>query len=71
MFKSLFCKHNWEVLSSTTSKSKFEVAMETASKRGVTGDCRMPPQMCDASRVHVEIVTCNKCGALKRFTTHF
>lgn len=64
----MFCRHDWEILSETTSKSKFEVATECLSNRG-TSKVTIPHQMCDATRTLVQIVACNKCGKLRRFVT--
>lgn len=60
----MFCKHNWEVLSETTTVSQFQHAMEQIHSRAKV---TVPGQMCDAGRKHIQIVTCSKCGKLKRF----
>lgn len=61
----MLCKHEWEVLSETTTKSKFEHAMSQFGT-GAT-ELNIPHQMCCAERKHIQIVTCKKCGKLKRF----
>ncbi len=61
----MFCKHDWKLLSDTTTKSKFEVATEALSDR--TTSMKLPWQMSDASRKHIQVFTCEKCGKLKRF----
>jgi len=60
----MFCKHKWELVSETTTKSKFKHAMEqvVGMSKG-----RFPWQLCDASRKHIQIIACKTCGKLKRF----
>ena len=62
----MFCNHEWKVLSETVTKSKYETALEAASiaSAGVT---KLPWQLCDAERKHIQTFTCEKCGKLKRF----
>jgi hypothetical protein len=60
------CKHKWQILSEKTTKSKFEVAREALE--GVSR-VKIPWQMCDASRKVIQIVTCEKCGKIKKFVT--
>jgi hypothetical protein len=64
----LFCKHNWKILSGEIPPSKFEVAINTLQSSGADKG-RVPHQMCDASRKLIQVVTCTKCGKLKRFVT--
>jgi len=59
----MFCKHKWEVLSETVTKSKFEIATQIENLKTVT----LPWQLCCAKRKHIQIVTCSGCGKLKRF----
>jgi hypothetical protein len=59
------CKHDWKILSEITSDSK----METMQKTGVThiegvGDMA---EMCE--KTIVQIVSCTKCGVIKKFVT--
>lgn len=64
----MFCNHEWKVLSSTVTESKFEIAMKTIRESSPNNtNTTIPHQMCCADRVFVEIVTCDKCGKLKRF----
>ena len=58
---SIFCKHKWEILSETTTKSKFEVAIETV------GNESLPPQMSCTKRKFIQVVACSECGKFKRF----
>mgnify|MGYP003480836910 FL=1 len=58
------CKHDWKVLSETTTESPFEVAAKMSM------DCynvKIPWQMCQTDRKHIVIVSCNKCGCIKKF----
>ena len=63
----MFCKHQWEVLSETTIESQFEHAMKVAQSRGAYGSIKIPGQMSCAERKHILVVTCKKCGKIKRF----
>lgn len=56
----IFCKHDWSLLSETTTKSRVEVLREcgVASLKGL-----FKP----VDRKHIQIVACKKCGKLKRF----
>ncbi len=63
-----FCKHEWKILSEKTTISRLESAMEQI-KAGFEGNVKIPPQLCDASRKHIQVVTCEKCGKLKQFVT--
>jgi len=62
------CKHDWKVLSETTTDSVFDNAMKTM-KSTTEGKMTLPHQLCRGERKHIQIVVCNKCGALKRFVT--
>lgn len=62
----MFCKHDWKILSEKTTQSQFEHALSQIQK-AATGSITVPRQMCDASRKFIQIVTCTKCGKLKRF----
>lgn len=61
------CKHEWTLLSETTTKSKFEVALAASVEYGVTKEVTVPHQMCCAERKYIQVFTCNECGDLKRF----
>jgi len=63
----MFCKHKWELLSETVTKSKFESSMEAAELEHRVKKINLPHQLCDADRKHIQTFTCNKCGKLKRF----
>jgi ribosomal protein L32 len=56
----MFCKHAWKILSEETTKSRVEVCQES-------GVLKLS-NLCDAvDRKFIQIVTCQKCGKLKRF----
>jgi hypothetical protein len=60
----MFCKHDWELLSETVTKSRLEVA--TSNLVGAT-KIKIPWQLCDASRKHIQTFACKKCGKIKRY----
>ena len=62
----MFCKHEWKMLTEIVTKSKYEVATEAITGQG-GGKVKLPWQLCDAERKHIQTFTCNKCGKLKRF----
>lgn len=62
----IFCKHKWELLSEITTISTFEASLQ-AIKTAALAEVKIPPQLCDGERKHIQIVTCPKCGKLKRF----
>jgi len=56
------CKHDWKVLSETVTKSRFEVLTQIGDFEGLkTRGGSM------FKRKHIQIITCDKCGKLKRF----
>jgi len=59
---SIFCKHEWKLISETTTRAAIEVL----------GSVGMPfhidkggPHFTE--RKHIQLVQCDKCGKLKRF----
>ena len=62
----MFCKHGWKLISETVTKSKYEVAMETARGNGAES-IKLPWKLCEADRKHIQTFACDKCGKLKRF----
>jgi hypothetical protein len=64
---SIFCRHDWKILSDTTTKSKFEIAVETIKSSVSKDKVKLPWQLCDGERKHIQIVSCSRCGKLKRF----
>jgi len=65
----MFCKHKWKLLSETHLKSKFETAVDAIRHGCIPTEERtkVPAQMCDATRKHIQVFTCEKCGKLKRY----
>jgi hypothetical protein len=63
---NMFCKHEWKVLSTTTTLSQFEYAITVLSS-STAGKVTVPSQMCNTDRKHIQIFSCAKCGKLKRF----
>ncbi len=59
----MFCKHKWEILSETITKS----AVEVCSDAGVTSIESLPNA---AGRKLIQIVACNKCGKINRYVTN-
>ena len=57
---SIFCKHKWKVLSETTTKSRYEHAVDM----GLSGDVDRSFML---DRKMISIIACEKCGKLKRF----
>lgn len=60
----MFCKHEWSLLSETTTESKFEVAMKAAEGHS---DMKIPWQMCEAARKHIQVFKCSSCGKFVRY----
>ena len=58
--KLLFHEHEWEVLSETTTESKVEQVKRLGLE--ITHGCFR-----DCEKKHITILTCKKCGKLKRF----
>lgn len=65
----MLCKHKWELISETTTKSKFENACEAIDVNTMKNyeNIKIPHQLSCSERKHIQIVTCSKCGKLKRF----
>lgn len=62
----MFCRHDWKLINEAVTKSKYEHALEAVADRSVT-NLKLPWQLCDAKRKHIQVFTCQKCGKLKRF----
>lgn len=61
----MFCKHNWKVLSEITTES---LAEKVYKMTGQTGTSNTIGGMLEVhSKKLIQIVTCTKCGKLKRF----
>jgi hypothetical protein len=53
-------------MSETVTKSKFEYALHVVEDRNIK-KLKLPPQLSDAGRKHIQVFTCQKCGKIKRF----
>lgn len=63
---SLFCKHEWKMLSETITESELEHAIRTLRQhRQILDSCRGV----DLTRKCIQIVTCDKCGEIKQYCT--
>jgi len=60
---SIFCKHEWKLLSETVTKSDLEAVLETLRDRSG----KMNSHADSGNRKHIAICTCSKCGKLERF----
>ena len=68
MISKLFCKHEWEILSETTTESTFEMATRAINNSGATQG-RLPWQLCDGDHKHIIVASCSKCGKIKKYVT--
>lgn len=66
---SLFCKHDWKVLTDKVTSSTFEMTLNAAKSNGA-GDCKIPHQLCKDNRKHIFIASCAKCGKLHKTVTN-
>lgn len=64
-----WCKHDWKLMTETTTKSKYEVATESVATEFLAGctEMKLPWQLCDAERKHIQVFSCIHCGKMKRF----
>lgn len=62
----LQCKHEWKLLSDTTSESSIEVATK-ALPMSQLKSFKLPHQTCHTERLHEQVFTCEKCGKIKRY----
>ena len=59
-----FCKHDYKLISETTTQSKLEHAIVLNNVRGRVSGSGNPTIL---ERKHIQVFTCSKCGNLKRF----
>ena len=57
----MFCKHDWQVLSEVVTKSEFELLLGMENLTSVKNASN--------SKTIVQIISCKKCGKLKKFVT--
>lgn len=60
---SIFCKHEWQLLSETVTKSDLESVIDAV--QGRYGKVNSHAE--SGNRKHIAMCTCSKCGKLKRF----
>ena len=58
----MFCKHDWKVLSETTTESKIEHVKNVG---GVVAEGNIAFGF--FIRKHIQVFKCDRCGKLKRF----
>ena len=64
----MFCKHSWKMLSETITESKFEHSAKQIKMMGLGREkITIPWQLSDASRKHIQVFTCEKCGKMRRY----
>ena len=57
---SIFCKHDWSVLSETVTKSALEHTCDLGAEIESGSESLL-------NRKHIQVFTCSKCGKLERF----
>lgn len=60
----MFCKHEWKVLSETTTQSALENAFQAAKNANLNLESF---KGFSAERKHIQVFTCTLCGKFKRF----
>ena len=60
----MFCKHKWELISEHTTKSILELVAENLIKVRITNHTDVIDM---SDRKFIQILTCGKCGKLKRY----
>jgi len=59
----MFCKHQWKILSEVKTQSKVELLKDIGVSIKSSGDYIVEV----LGRKFIQIVSCEKCGKLKRF----
>lgn len=62
----IFCRHDYELISETTTTSGIEHTLKVLNEFGRAVDS-MKGGGLTADRKHIQVFTCKKCGNLKRF----
>ena len=62
MFKKLFCKHDWELISKETTKSNVQAILESNSC-----EKKFKYLYTDLQRYLIQVFACKKCGKIKKF----
>lgn len=63
--KSLWCRHQWAILSEQTTMSKVELCDSLFARGGKGLAGAIPYEM--VKRKHIQVFTCSVCGKFKRF----
>lgn len=64
---SLFCRHEWQTVIQEKTKTQLDVLRSNGSVIPVPANDHQTDKM--TRYKHIDIFTCKKCGALKRFIT--
>jgi len=62
---NLFCKHDWQLLHETTTESVLEHTKRVTGNAGGSDNVGGQELLCQ--KKYITLVTCKKCGKLKRF----
>ena len=54
----MFCKHEWKVISETTTKSELDMLIAAGA---------IEIENVSSKRKFIQVISCDKCGKLKRF----
>lgn len=60
----IFCIHKWQVVSETTTKSAFDVVLDSLTEKGYEAKNL---KGLETERFFIQVVACEKCGKLKRY----
>lgn len=64
---SIFCKHQWKIISENKTESQAEQFVRLMGKCPKPQDTYTSYEL--SKRKLIQIVSCEKCGKLKRFVT--
>ena len=66
MKMSIFCKHDYELISETTTESRIEHTLRVANENKLNCNS-IKGAGAGANRKFIQVFTCKNCGDLKRF----
>lgn len=61
------CNHEWKILSERETDSPLQHSVKSFG--GLDKIKNISWQLCESKRLLIQIVTCNKCGEIKKFET--
>ena len=61
------CNHEWKILLERETDSPIQHSIKAMG--GIDKIKNLPWQLCESKRFLIEIITCNKCGKIKKFET--